>query len=282
MAEDSESNENKDVKIKEVRGAIDAKGNEDYLVVCIGAFGAWQAKVCILVCVARFMVMWNWMFIIFLTYDSEFICTSFNATIPENVTESTCYDGCTKYEFAEGLFTTSFVAEFELICERAWMANMVQSMMMFGFLFGVFLFGWISDRYGRRIALMLSSFINVVLMVASPFSPNYWLYASLRFFIGVASGGVLVVAIVVILEVVGPQYREIAAACAKLPDGIGEASLCAFAYFSPTWRVYALSIGIVSILILASLALVPETPRWLMTNGQLDAMRKLMVYAAKW
>lgn len=146
MAGDSERNENKDVKGNEVRGNAGAKGNEDYLVVCIGAFGAWQARVCILACVARFMVMWNWMFIIFLTYDSEFICTDFNGTAPENVTESTCYDGCAKYEFAEGLFTRSFVAEFELICDRAWMANMVQSILMIGFLCGVSLFGWISDR----------------------------------------------------------------------------------------------------------------------------------------
>lgn len=64
--------------------------------------------------------------------------------------------------------------------------------------------------YGRRNAFIFSSFITVALMVASPFSPNYWVYAGLRFVIGMSSGGVLVVGIVIVLEVVGPQHRDIA------------------------------------------------------------------------
>lgn len=70
--------------------------------------------------------------------------------------------------------------------------------------------------------------------------------------------------------------------CVNIPDGIAEALLCVFVYFSPTWRVYLLSLAVVSILILASMVLIPESPRWLMTNGRLVEMKKLMVYAAKW
>lgn len=69
---------------------------------------------------------------------------------------------------------------------------------------------FIFHSYGRRNAFLPSAFISVVLMVASPFSPNYWVYASFRFFIGLALGGVLAVGVVIILEVVAPQHRDIA------------------------------------------------------------------------
>ncbi|XP_061710720.1 organic cation transporter protein-like [Cydia pomonella] len=253
--------------------------NEDYIEKTIGAFGVWQAKVCVLASLTRFLAMWNMLNIMFLTYDSSFTCVRFNRSQPGNVTPSTCYENCVKYEFGEGLFLKGFVEEFALICDRAWMTSFAQTILMFGLLFGVSLFGWISDRFGRSKAMFYSAFLVVVFMLGSCFAPDYWTFCGLRFLIGVATGGQMIVAVVLVLEVVGSRHREITGACISLPDGIAEATLVAFAHFAPTWRVYLLSMCTVSALLMVFQILLPESPRWLMSRGQEEKARKILTKA---
>ncbi|XP_063360689.1 organic cation transporter protein-like [Cydia amplana] len=256
--------------------------SEDYLEKTIGAFGAWQAKVCILASLTRFLAMWNMLNIMFLTYDNRFTCVEFDGSQLVNVTPSTCYDNCVQYEFEKGLFVKGFVEEFGLICEKAWLASFTQTVLMFGLLFGVWLFGWISDRFGRSRAIMSSACLVVVLMFGSSFAPGYWTFCALRFLVGVATGGQMIVAIVIVLEVVGARHRELAGSCISLPDGIAEASLVAFAKFSPTWRIYLLSISAVSAFLMLMQMLLPESPRWLMSTGQADKARIIMTKAVAW
>ncbi|XP_061710722.1 solute carrier family 22 member 3-like [Cydia pomonella] len=116
-------------------------------------------------------------------------------------------------------------------------------------------------------------------MFGSSFAPDYWTFCALRFFMGVATGGQMIVAVVIVLEVVGARHRELAGACISLPDGIAEASLVAFANFSPTWRIYLLSISTVSTLLMLIQILLPESPRWLMSTGQVDKARMIMTKA---
>ena len=39
--------------------------------------------------------------------------------------------------------------------------------------FGAVLFGWLADRYGRRIPLMIDIIFYSIIEVASGFAPNY-------------------------------------------------------------------------------------------------------------
>ncbi|XP_047984437.1 organic cation transporter protein-like [Leguminivora glycinivorella] len=262
----------------------DEESDIDYIEKTIGAFGWWQAKVCILASLTRFLAMWNMLNIMFLTYDNSFTCIRFNGTQPVTVTPTTCYENCIKYdfEFEEGLFLKGFVEEFGLICDRAWMASFAQTILMFGLLFGVSLFGWISDRFGRSKAIFYSAFLVVVFMLGSCFAPDYWTFCGLRFLTGIATGGQMIVAVVLVLEVVGAKYREVTGACISLPDGIAEATLVVFAHFAPTWRVYLLSICTVSALLMILQIFLPESPRWLMSRGQGEKARTIMMKAVVW
>lgn len=118
-------------------------------------------------------------------------------------------------------------------------------------------------------------------MFGSSFAPNYWTFTGLRFFVGVASGGILSITAVYTLEIVGPQYREIAGTLPLMPDAIAEATLAVFAYLAPTWNVYLLGYSGVSLVILILMFFLPETPRWLIANGKADGAVDLMTKAAK-
>ncbi|XP_075972072.1 solute carrier family 22 member 13-like isoform X2 [Anticarsia gemmatalis] len=261
---------------------LSSDSKDDYVVKSIGAFGPWQAKVCVIAAFVRSIGIWNMLSIVFLTPTTQFSCVKFENSATFDVKNSTCYDDCVEYEFHEDLmFEKNLISEFHLICNDGWKASLTQTVIMFGFLVGVSLFGWVSDRYGRRIGLIISSSINVILMLAVPLSPSYWFFNGLRFFIGMASGGTMVISLVFIIEVVGPQYREAAGSLAIMPDGLAQALLSAFAYFAVDWRMYLLEYSAVSMFIYIFIALLPETPRWLMAKGKADEALHVMSTAAK-
>lgn len=124
------------------------ENEDDYLVKSIGAFGIWQAGVCIIASSMRYTAMTNMFSIVFLTPSTNFTCVKFDENEIVNVEDSVCYSNCAKYEYKyNNVFEDTLTTEFDLICERMWMEGFTQTILILGFLFGVSLFGWISDRY---------------------------------------------------------------------------------------------------------------------------------------
>lgn len=118
---------------------------DDYLVKTIGAFGLWQAIWSAAVLFTRVIAMWNMMAIAFLTPVTDFECVEFSTNVNDEVKTNTCYDTCLRYNYSSVVGKT-VIEEFGLICQDAWLASFTQSILMFGLLVGVALFGWISDR----------------------------------------------------------------------------------------------------------------------------------------
>lgn len=134
-----------DDDIEETDLIID-EDKEDYIEKCIGAFGVWQLGICMVASMTRYTAISNMLSIIFLTPKTHFMCKHFkNNTIME-VKNSTCYEDCVKYEYRQDIFQETLISEFGLICDRAWLASLTQTILMLGFVVGVSMFGWISDR----------------------------------------------------------------------------------------------------------------------------------------
>lgn len=118
-------------------------------------------------------------------------------------------------------------------------------------------------------------------MLAVPFAPSYWIFNGLRFLIGMASGGTMIISLVFIIEIVGPQHREAAGSLAILPDGLAQALLSIFAYLSVDWRMFLLEYAVASVLIYVFIICLPESPRWLMAKGNGEEALAVMTKAAK-
>ena len=74
------------------------------------------------------------------------------------------------------------------MCGKSTLGFLTNSIMFFGWLVGNVVFGILSDKYGRRKILFLSSSLVCWVAFASSFVPWYWLYATLRFVIGFGLG----------------------------------------------------------------------------------------------
>lgn len=129
-------------KEKEIKNNFE----DDYVVKSMGAFGWWQARVCITMSLSRLIAMWNILSILFLTSTTEFVCKKFKDNSTFLVENSTCYEDCVEYDFTQNIKEKSLISNFGLICDRAWMASFTQTVLMFGLVVGISTFGWISDR----------------------------------------------------------------------------------------------------------------------------------------
>ena len=80
---------------------------------------------------------------------------------------------------------------------------------MFGFLVGSFLFGILSDRFGRKWALMASVTFSSATTLAGAFITDYWGYLVVRFVSGVATKGLFMLAFMISVEISGDDYKKL-------------------------------------------------------------------------
>lgn len=120
------------------------KNVEDKLTNKIGEFGRWQIMFFVVVIIpVKFSAYTMPLGIIFLAPKTLFLCTDTNTT--EVIKNLTCYSDCVKYEYYHQN-GNNIISEWDLICDRAWLANFAQSSNMCGILIGSLVFGFLSDR----------------------------------------------------------------------------------------------------------------------------------------
>ena len=66
---------------------------------------------------------------------------------------------------------------------------LTKSIFYVGKFFGAYMFGWISDRYGRRPVFFITAFIQFASSLATTFAPDYYMFLVMRLLIGLCSGG---------------------------------------------------------------------------------------------
>lgn len=146
------------MKFNLVRGIIKADDNiekkDDPFTKLVGHLGRWQLTIFVPIIFVKFSSGWVQLMILFLTPSTNFWCVEFstNRSIGEN---STCYNDCTRYEYDRSVFNNTIVSEWDLICERRWLASFTQMVLQFGILVGSILYGFLSDRLVFNFLLLL-------------------------------------------------------------------------------------------------------------------------------
>ncbi|KAI5646031.1 sugar transporter domain-containing protein [Phthorimaea operculella] len=251
---------------------------EDPLTKAIGAIGKWQIWICCVVFLVKFPVAWHQMSIIFLAPPVNFTCASHNET---EVFDNQCYANCTDYVYDHRVFKETIITQWDLVCDRAWLKNLTQTVFMLGILVGNMVFGHLSDRFGRRVPFLAAVFLQLISGVTTAYSVNWYMFTALRFFLAVATGGTMVTSFVLTMELIGARYRDTVGILYQIPFNFGHLSLPLFGYYLRNWDDLQLAISLPSILFLSYYFLLPESPRWLLTAGRTDEAVKIMETAAK-
>lgn len=188
---------------------------------------------------------------------------------------------CDHYVYDTSTYATSAVIDYELVCDRAWLRATVQSVYMVGMLVGSYLFGDLSDRFGRKPVFLSALVLMVVVGVGQAAIPDYYAFTSLRFILGASLQGVFLVAYVMAMELVGKKRRVLVGVLAQAFYTLGYFMAAFLAYGIESWRWLQITMTVPALLFIPYYWVVPESSRWLITKGRTAEARVILETAAK-
>uniref|UniRef100_A0A672H992 Major facilitator superfamily (MFS) profile domain-containing protein n=1 Tax=Salarias fasciatus TaxID=181472 RepID=A0A672H992_SALFA len=195
-----------------------------------------------------------------------------------NKTVSACAG---KFVFDHSEVRQNIVTDWDLVCDREWLAKLCQPTFMLGVLIGALVFGDVADRVGRVRILMFTSLSQFVLGVLVAFSGNYYLFMVLRFLLAMVSSGYLVVVFVYVTEFTGSKVRTWTSMHVHAHFAVGVMVVALTGYLVRVWWIYQIILSTCTSPFLLFCWKFPETPFYLLTKGRykdaqalLDAMAR--------
>jgi MFS family permease len=162
-------------------------------------------------------------------------------------------------------------------------ATAAGSFYLAGAVAGALLFGYLTDRFGRKKLFMVTLGVYLVFTVATALSWNFWSFMIFRVLAGSGIGGEYSAINSAIDELVPARLRGRVALAINSSWWIGTAAAAGMTVLllnvlapSIGWRVGFGLGAILAIGILFVRHMVPESPRWLLTHGRADEAEEVV------
>ncbi|AJI45493.1 sugar porter family MFS transporter [Francisella tularensis] len=161
-----------------------------------------------------------------------------------------------------------FISEtFDLSVEQS---GHVSSVLLLGAACGALFSGFLSKRYGRRKVLLIAAAIFSIFTIVGILAPNYQIFISSRFILGIAVGIASFIAPLYLSEIAPKEFRGALIALYQLMITIG-----LFLVFltnsalerTGSWRVMLAVLAIPSVIMFFGCLTLPRSPRWLILKG---------------
>ena len=150
---------------------------------------------------------------------------------------------------------------------------------------GALLFGYLTDRLGRKRLFMVTLATYSLATIATAFSHDYLVFTIFRFFTGLGIGGEYAAINSAVDELIPSKVRGRVDLAVNATFWVGAALGCVATVFllhghmlprETGWR-FAFGVGgTLGIAVLALRYFVPESPRWLMLRGREDEANKIV------
>ncbi|KAM9333636.1 organic cation/carnitine transporter 2 [Pholidichthys leucotaenia] len=190
-----------------------------------------------------------------------------------------CLDG---WEYDQSIYTATIVSEWDLVCDESWKKPLTSSIFFCGVFTGSLISGQLADRFGRKIVLFVTMAIQAVFTFIQVFSPSWTIFCALFFVNGVGQISNYVAAFVLGTELLGPRVRTtFATAGVNLFFAFGYMLLPLLGVFIRDWRRILLGFTLPGVLYVPFWWFVPESPRWLLSQGRVEEAEAIIRAAAK-
>ncbi|XP_036170415.1 solute carrier family 22 member 5 isoform X2 [Myotis myotis] len=197
----------------------------------------------------------------------------------EQLEQEDCLDG---WEFSQDVYLSTIVTEWNLVCEDDWKAPLTVSLFFVGVLIGSFISGQLSDRFGRKNVLFVTMAMQTGFSFLQIFSSNFEMFAVLFVLVGMGQISNYVAAFVLGTEILGKSIRIIFSTLGVcIFYAIGYMLLPLFGYFIRDWRMLLLALTLPGLLCAVLWWFIPESPRWLISQGRFKEAEVIIHRAAK-
>ncbi|KAM4585505.1 solute carrier family 22 member 7-like [Odontesthes bonariensis] len=167
-------------------------------------------------------------------------------------------------------YKSTLVTEWDLVCHRKGMNKATATIFFIGVMIGAPLFGFLSDRFGRRPVLLASYLSSLTFAVLSAFSTSYIMFIIMRLFTGMCLAGISIISITLNVEWCSIERRTFSGVIISLDWTLGNWMLAGIAYCVNEWRMLILAVTSPLILAIIAWRWLPESARWLMAKGKAD------------
>ncbi|XP_075250635.1 solute carrier family 22 member 15-like isoform X2 [Convolutriloba macropyga] len=239
----------------------------------IGSYSTWQS----------YSPVFTARFVDFVCLDN--ITSSLNSGFqPDNGSTfiNKCLDNCAHYEY-DSKQPSSIVRDFDLACGSGpYLVSLANSAYWVGYFLSCILAGSLSDKFGRKwvsFGLLIGLLVSTT---ANAFARNIYLYIVLR-----ALCGFFVVTFAVdfitLSETVTKSRFSLVGCSSLLFYTFGELFCILFAYLlQGSWRLQILAMAVpVYLYVVPHIFLMPESPRWLFSQGKYKQAEKVLRRIAK-
>ncbi|KPJ19743.1 Organic cation transporter 1 [Papilio machaon] len=187
----------------------------------------------------------------------------------------------TGWQFSTDQYPRTLVTEYSLVCEKEWLARISYTLFWVGSIFGNLLFGWMSDRYGRRTTILLMICLEVPLAIATAFPDSYTTYIFLRIIGGLFFPALYQQPFILALELMPPSRRPNVGIVVGMLFAGGISLLAVIAYVVRDWFHLTLATSVPFVLCFGYYWLIPESPRWLVGKGRIIEAEEVLRTLAK-
>ncbi|CAH1778274.1 unnamed protein product [Owenia fusiformis] len=205
-------------------------------------------------------------------------CFTIERSINGSDVKSACKYG---WIYSTEEYSSTIVSQWNLVCDNKWQRGTAKSIFFAGRLAGALIFGQLSDRFGRKPVFISALCLQIVSGVIVALSVNMIMFYVFYLILGMMQTGVFLVAYVMGSELVGPSYRKIAGFGIQYFYSIGYMILAGLAYLIRDWRHLMLTISIPGVVFCSYYWILPESARWLLSNGRREEAEAIIKKAAK-
>ncbi|CAD5114726.1 DgyrCDS3769 [Dimorphilus gyrociliatus] len=142
--------------------------------------------------------------------------------------------------------------------------------------FGAISAGAISDKWGRKPAIVIFIIIKLIGGYLATFASNLILFCFGRFIMAIGTTGSGIAAYVLMQEIIDKKYRAMVGMTWTSFFSLGFALLPGIAYLIRDHRAFQFVYITPALIMLSYVFLLDESPRWLVSQGKVDKAEKIL------
>ncbi|XP_009595263.1 inositol transporter 4-like [Nicotiana tabacum] len=177
--------------------------------------------------------------------------------------------------------------DFNDVDEKTWLQETIVSMAVAGAIFGAATGGWLNDKFGRKLSILIADVLFFAGAIIMAVAPAPWVIILGRIFVGLGVGMASMTAPLYISEASPHKIRgALVSTNGFLITGgqfISYLINLAFTHVKGTWRWMLGIAGLPAVIQFLLMITLPESPRWLYRKGKVDEAKEILakIYSAE-